>query len=45
MQGKFSEAEVLHKRLHAILEGNFDAEHPTVAELLNDRAMLLESQV
>ena len=45
MQGKYAEAEPLYQRSQAIREKVLGLEHPDVAQSLNNRAGLLESQV
>lgn len=45
MQGKHAEAEALYRRSQAIREEVLGPRHPDVAEVLNNRATLLKSQV
>lgn len=44
-QGKYAEAEPLYERSQVILEKVLGSDHPNVASLLNNRAMLLKNQV
>ena len=44
-QGKLSEAKPLYERCQQIMEKVLGPEHPSLAMTLNNRAMLLESQV
>lgn len=45
LQGKYAEAEPLYLRSQAIREQALGTEHPEVAVVLNNRALLKESQV
>ena len=45
LQGKFAEAERLYERCQAIRETVLGPEHPYLAKTLNNRAILLHSQV
>lgn len=44
-QGKFTEAEPLHKRALVIREKALGSDHPAVASSLSNLAVVLESQV
>lgn len=44
-QGKYEEADLLHKRALQIEEKGFGSNHPAVAVTLNNRAYFLEKQV
>lgn len=44
-QGRYAEAEAVYKRSQTIQERSLGAEHPGVAQSLNNRADLLETQV
>ena len=44
-QGKYAEAEPLYERSQVIREKALGPEHPAVAAVLSNRAVLLESQV
>lgn len=45
MQGKYEEAGPLYERSLAIREKALGPDHPAVATALNNRALLLNSQV
>lgn len=45
IQGKYTEAELLHERLQALREKVLGPEHPDVAASLNNRAFLLMGKV
>ena len=44
-QGKRAEAEPLYERSQAIVEKVLGPDHPDMAKVLDNRAMLLEAQV
>lgn len=45
MQGKYTQAEAMYERSHAIREKALGAEHPAVASSLHDWAVALHRQV
>lgn len=45
MQGNYTQAETLYERAQAIREKVLGPQHPDMADLLNNRAILLNLQV
>lgn len=45
MQGRYAESDVLHVRIIEIGERNLGPNHPDLATMLANRALLLEKQV